>query len=190
DKIKQSIRQMELTISKLNEVISSKRNLSERPEEIEIESELQHVLHDLEHVIQKAGATITYDFSAAPKICIARVQMHSIFQNLISNAIKYAREGVPPCITINSIIQSDAICLRVADNGMGIDMETHKAKMFGLFKRFHQHVEGKGIGLYIVKSIIDNLGGQISVESELNKGTTFQMCFNIPDSTTENDPST
>jgi PAS domain S-box-containing protein len=190
DKIKQSIRQMELTISKLNEVISSKRNLSERPEEIEIESELQHVLHDLEHVIQKAGATITYDFSAAPKICIARVQMHSIFQNLISNAIKYAREGVPPCITITSIIQSDAICLRVADNGMGIDMETHKAKMFGLFKRFHQHVEGKGIGLYIVKSIIDNLGGQISVESELNKGTTFQMCFNIPDSTTENDPST
>jgi PAS domain S-box-containing protein len=187
DKIKQSIQQLELTISKLNEVIAAKRNLGEIPEEIEFSSELDYVLHSIENLIRSSGAQIQSDFVAAPRICLAKVQMHSIFQNLISNSIKYRREDVNPVIKIKSWIQDNRVCLSVSDNGIGIDLNSHSNKLFGLFKRFHQHVEGKGIGLYLVKSIIDNHGGTIQVESKINEGTTFNMCFDLPQN--QNQPS-
>jgi signal transduction histidine kinase len=68
----------------------------------------------------------------------------------------------------------DFIIIGIEDNGLGIS-EIHQSKMFSMFKRFHHHVEGTGIGLYIVKRIVENAGGKIEVESEENKGTRFKV---------------
>jgi signal transduction histidine kinase len=79
-------------------------------------------------------------------------------------------------IKINSYFSGSYSVLEVSDNGLGIRPE-HKDKIFGMFKRLYDHVEGTGIGLYIVKRMIDNSGGKIEVESEIDKGTTFRVYF-------------
>lgn len=71
------------------------------------------------------------------------------------------------------------MCLVVSDNGLGIDVERYRDKLFSLYKRFHLHVEGKGMGLYLVKTQMTSLGGRIEVESEVNEGTTFRAYFKI-----------
>ena len=71
----------------------------------------------------------------------------------------------------------DNVTLFFKDNGMGIDLERNRDKIFGLYQRFHNHPDSKGLGLYLVKSQVESLGGSISVESEVDKGTTFTITF-------------
>ena len=67
--------------------------------------------------------------------------------------------------------------ITVKDNGMGIDMQKYGDKIFSLYKRFHNHVEGKGMGLHLVKLQIETLGGTIKIDSKLDEGTTFTIAF-------------
>jgi signal transduction histidine kinase len=101
----------------------------------------------------------------------------SIIFNLISNAIKYRHPNRLPEIYIESKNTGDFICITIRDNGLGIDMTKYKDRIFDLYKRFHLHVEGKGLGLYLVKSQIAAMGGRVEVESEPDKGTTFILYF-------------
>lgn len=80
-------------------------------------------------------------------------------------------------ILIQSFKKDGKIVLEFTDNGSGIDLEKHQSSLFGLYKRFHQNIEGKGMGLYMVKSQVESLGGKISVTSNLNVGTTFRIEF-------------
>ena len=97
--------------------------------------------------------------------------------NLISNAIKYRHQDRPPIITIQTKKTETEICLSISDNGMGIDLNAFKEKLFKLYNRFHFHIEGKGMGLYLVKTQITAIGGRIEIESEVDKGTTFKVYF-------------
>jgi signal transduction histidine kinase len=103
--------------------------------------------------------------------------MESIFLNLLTNAIKYARPGIEPQIKITTRIEVEQVILEVEDNGMGFDMEKVKDKIFGLHQNFHNHADSKGVGLYLVHSHVTNLGGNIQVESEPDKGTKFKIMF-------------
>jgi signal transduction histidine kinase len=67
----------------------------------------------------------------------------------------------------------------VSDNGLGINMTVFRDKLFTLYSRFHTHMEGKGLGLYLVKTQITALGGRIEIESEVNKGSTFKVYFRL-----------
>nr|WP_246853552.1 ATP-binding protein [Rufibacter aurantiacus] len=98
--------------------------------------------------------------------------------NFISNAIKYRSPQRTPLIRITSKKEGDFCVLTVEDNGLGIDA-SQQDKLFAMFQRLHDHVEGTGIGLYIVKKIIDNSGGKIEVESEKGKGSTFKVSFKL-----------
>ena len=80
-----------------------------------------------------------------------------------------------PKISIRTTQENDLVRLDVTDNGMGIDLVKFKDKVFGLYKRFHTHTEGKGLGLFLVKETIEKLHGKIHVESELGKGSVFQI---------------
>ncbi len=95
---------------------------------------------------------------------------------MISNAIKYRSPNRPPVIKIETYEEGDFIILKVQDNGLGID-PAKQDKLFGMFKRLHDHVEGTGIGLYIVKRILENADGKIVVESKLNEGSVFKAYF-------------
>jgi signal transduction histidine kinase len=94
----------------------------------------------------------------------------------LSNAIKYAIPDQTPVIRISTDKTDDYALLRVEDNGLGIN-DHQKAKLFTMFKRFHNHVDGTGVGLYIVKRIIENAGGRIEVESQPGQGSIFTVYF-------------
>jgi len=117
--------------------------------------------------------------SNIPTLYGDRTRLREVFENLIDNAIKYMGEQNNPIIEIGARNQTDETVFFVKDNGMGIE-EQYKEKIFGLFEKLDSTVEGTGIGLALVKRIIETHGGKIWVESEgLGQGSAF--CFTIPD---------
>ncbi len=116
-----------------------------------------------------------------PVIVSERAPLLQVFQNLVSNALKYSKDAVPPVISIRSEELADSWIFSVKDNGIGID-EEYFDKIFVIFQRLHGRNEysGTGIGLAIVKKIVENLGGRIWVQSEPGKGSVFS--FSIPKS--------
>jgi signal transduction histidine kinase len=103
--------------------------------------------------------------------------LYSVFYNLISNSIKYCQKGVSCIIAIKSKLEKNKLTLIFKDNGMGIDLEKKGDQVFGLYKRFHTNIDGKGVGLFMVKTQVEALGGKISITSGVNKGTTFKIEF-------------
>jgi signal transduction histidine kinase len=107
------------------------------------------------------------------QIAYPKCYMESLLYNLISNSLKYARPGIPAEITVASWEENDRTRLSVKDNGLGIDLDRHGDKIFGLGQVFHKGYDSKGIGLYITKKQIEALGGHIDVRSQVNEGTEF-----------------
>jgi len=103
--------------------------------------------------------------------------MESIFMNLITNSIKYSKRGIKPVIFIYSILTEDTVKLVFEDDGLGFNLDKVKNKIFGLYQKFHNHPDSKGIGLYLVHSQVTSLGGSIEVESEVNQGAKFTITF-------------
>jgi|GEM_PF-2197475 len=171
----QSALKLKHTINDLTEIAKVQKNMEEETETNAFETVLAEVQHDLAPTIAQSGATLTADF-AVPEIGFQRKNLRSIFYNLLTNAIKYHRPGVPPVVTVRTQGAGEYIVLIVQDNGLGIQ-EGNREKLFRMFKRFHTHVEGTGIGLYIVKRIVENSGGYIEVESQEGKGSTFKVYF-------------
>lgn len=175
DMVKKSNRQMQKTISALNEVIAYRKTLSIARENLAVASVLDDVRTSIQNLIDASEAMIRSDFSACPHIYYPYFHIKSILQNMIVNAIKYSRKGVPPEIMISTSMDGNDIVLEVSDNGLGIDLDRYRGKLFGLFQRFHPGIEGAGIGLHIIHSIVESYNGKILVESEVGQGTTFKI---------------
>jgi len=145
--------------------------------EFNAEESYNYALSNLHSSIEKCHAEITHD--NLPVIHADPNQINRVFQNLIGNALKFHREGVTPKIHVSAKKKVNEFVFAVSDNGIGME-EPYTDKIFEVFKRLHAIGEyhGAGIGLAIVKRIIDNHGGKIWVESELGKGSTFY--FTIP----------
>jgi anti-sigma regulatory factor (Ser/Thr protein kinase) len=107
--------------------------------------------------------------------------VHSILYNLISNAIKYRSPERVPVVAISYREDPQHYIVEVTDNGLGIDLERYKDSLFRLYKRFHFHTEGKGLGLYLVKLQTEALGGTIHVDSEINRYTRFTIFLRKPE---------
>jgi signal transduction histidine kinase len=103
--------------------------------------------------------------------------LESILQNLLSNALKYRSPKRTPEITVRTGVENGSIVLRVSDNGLGIDMVKFGEELFGLHKTFHEHQDARGVGLFLVKTQIEAMGGTVEAESEIDKGTTFTIRF-------------
>ncbi|MBD3617323.1 MAG: PAS domain S-box protein [Gracilimonas sp.] len=114
--------------------------------------------------------TLTFKYNPA--------YLESILLNLLSNAIKYRHPDRNPVIKIHAYTKGDKVHLDITDNGLGIDLEKHGDKLFGMYKTFHQNENSKGIGLFITKNQIESMGGSIEAESEPGKGTTFKLVLN------------
>jgi signal transduction histidine kinase len=170
-----SARQMQKTINALNEIIAFRKTLKVAREKIDLKEALEEVELRIYDMITSSGAVIQADFAECRFVHYPAVHLKSIFQNLLTNAIKYKQEAYPPLIDIRSYYEDKFVVLEVKDQGMGIDMNLYKDKLYGLFQRFHTHVEGTGIGLHMIYSIVESYGGKIHIESEVNKGTTFKI---------------
>jgi len=118
---------------------------------------------------------IVTDFSALPEIRIVRAMLQSIFYNLLSNAIKYRSPERTLRVSATSRQENGYAILEITDNGLGFNISLHNENLFKLYRRFHTHVEGRGLGLYLIKSQVDVLQGSIEVASEPDKGSTFRV---------------
>jgi len=143
--------------------------------EINLEEQLKLLKSNIENDITNTHTEIKADFSEVNTIYSVKPYIDSILFNLIHNAIKYRHPDRKPCIIIKTKLEDDFVCLIIKDNGLGIDLRLHQKNVFNLYKRFHTHVEGKGMGLYLVKTQIVALGGKIEIDSNLNEGTTFKI---------------
>jgi signal transduction histidine kinase len=170
--------ELDKVIKDLNRILDLRTVSVEFFMEVDLQEELNLIQENLKMEIEQTGALIVSDLSDISKIFTIKPYIHSILFNLISNAIKYRNPDRQPVIAVKSEQIGQMICVSVTDNGMGIDLEAHKDMLFQLYKRFHFHVEGRGLGLFLVKTQIDSLGGSIKIESEVNKGTTFKVMLN------------
>lgn len=182
--IQETIRYIQESSNKLNETILDllevsriDRNLQVKKENIQLEALFEEIKAENAMLFEEYKPTIQINFSEASNITFGKVNLKSILSNLVTNAIKYAAPDRPSEVSITTHQRENGVELIVKDNGLGMDLEMNREKLFGMFSRFHDHVEGSGVGLYIVNKIITESGGTIEVESEVNKGTTFKVFF-------------
>ncbi|WP_266204792.1 PAS domain S-box protein [Pontibacter kalidii] len=175
DSLAQSARLLDHTIRDLNHILTVRGQMLDVSEQVYFEELLQDILKSISIELENTQANVAYDFSHAPSIVSLRSYIHSILQNLLTNALKYRDPQRKPEICIRSYKQKDYICIEISDNGLGIDLAKVKGNLFGLYKRFHQHIEGRGLGLHLVKTQVDLLGGKIEVDSRVGAGTTFKV---------------
>lgn len=170
--IDRSISRFKATIQDLTEISKVQKQDSEDVNVIDCLQIIEDVQLSIGDQIAKTHATVTIEVQDAIALKFSRKNFKSIVYNLLSNAIKYKSNDRPPEVKIRVARIGNNVLLSVQDNGLGIK-ETYMPKLFSMFKRFHDHVEGTGIGLYIVKRIVDNAGGRIEVMSKEGEGTTF-----------------
>jgi PAS domain S-box-containing protein len=176
DHIKKSAVHLDGVIRDMNEILNIKNNLDESKNEVIFKNILGEIIETEKIPIYKAQLKILSNFEKSPSIYSVKSFIHSIFLNMITNSIKYKKES-GAYIKIISDEDADYIYLVFEDNGIGIDMKKNQGEIFGLYKRFHLEKEGKGMGLFMVKSQVESLNGEISVQSEVNSGTKFLIKF-------------
>lgn len=177
DKIQKEASSLDTLIKDLNKILQVRRASEELKQSIDLASGITQAIHILETEIKEASAALTTDFSKIQSVTFVPTYFENIVYNLISNAIKYRHPDRLLKIHINSFEEAGYTGLRISDNGLGIDMEKNKDNIFGLYKRFHFHKDGKGIGLYMIKAQIETLGGKIKLQSTVNVGTEFTLLF-------------
>ena len=174
--MQESVERFKKTIANLTEVVKLQKENSREAVMVDLPEVIEEVRLDLEQLIQSSGAQIEVDVSDCPCIHFSEKNLRSVVYNLLSNAIKYRAPERVPQVQITCKNTSDNYVLSVMDNGLGID-PSRTDQLFTMFKRLHSHVEGTGIGLYMVKKMVENSGGRIAVESQLGEGTTFHVYF-------------
>ena len=172
----QSIRRLDKTLSGLLEIVEVQHVKDAKVSCCQFREVVEEVMVHLKAPLLESGGELQVHFDEAPGILYIRAYLNSIVHNLLSNAIKYRSPKRPPKIEIFSEPKGDGVLLICRDNGIGMDLEKVGSKLFKPFKRFTSEVEGTGVGLHLVKSIIERNGGSIVVESLPDRGTTFK-CF-------------
>jgi len=163
---------LEKYISDITEVdITKEKKLQD------IEKITRTIIDSISESIKNSHAVISTDFKFFNKILFKNNYLESIIQNLITNAVKYASPERPLNLKIYTQIENGIKQLIVSDNGLGMDMFLVKDKIFKMNQTFHQHKESKGVGLFLVKSQLEEMNASISVESKVNVGTTFIISF-------------
>lgn len=166
------------TINDLVRVIIIKDNPSIQKESLLLKDIFEDVFSQLDFLIGLHKPIIKFDFKDVTFLNTNKSYLESILLNLLTNAIKYKSESRKLKINIAAHrLDDDKVILIFKDNGIGIDLQKNKDKIFGLYQRFHDYPDSKGLGLYLVKSQVETMGGTISIESKVNVGTTFTLTF-------------
>jgi signal transduction histidine kinase len=173
EKQKQVVDILHNTFDELVDAAQVKIDFTADKEFIPLEQGLGKALKMLQGEIENSKATVTYDFSLAKSVYYPQKYFDSIILNLLSNAIRYKSDKRLPQIQLRSWKDGDWTYLEIEDNGLGIDLEKHRDNIFKLHKTFHDHPQAKGFGLFITKTQVEAMGGNIRVESTVGKGSRF-----------------
>jgi len=170
-----SVNNLDKVVIDMNQILQISRRANDKYELVSFASIIKDIRDDIGDIIVQNNATIKSRFNEIDELWSQKSFLHNIFLNLIMNGIKYRQAGHDPVITIQSALCKNIVILTFEDNGKGIDLEKYGQHIFGLYKRFDKHTEGKGMGLFMVKTQVESLGGRISVQSVLGQGTRFTM---------------
>ncbi|SFQ83496.1 sensor histidine kinase [Hymenobacter arizonensis] len=178
DRMQLSVDRFKLTIAQLTDLTKLQRADQQPAETVDLATLVADIRLDLEQ--QLTDARLTVDVAGCPNISFAPKNLRSIVYNLLSNALKYRSPDRPPQVRLRCRSAADGtVVLDVRDNGLGLTV-AQQSQLFGLFRRLHDHVEGSGIGLFMVKRIVENAGGAIAVQSAPGVGTTFTITLPAP----------
>ncbi len=176
--ISQSVKSLDSVIIDMNHVLQTRELIHETREDNNLEQLINEIKFSIDNLILKEQVIIKCNLEVENVFTI-RSYLYSIFYNLILNSIKYRQPGIPPVIEIKSTLIKNKIELTFTDNGKGINLQNHGAQLFRLYKRFDTTVEGKGMGLFMVKTQVESLGGTITVTSALQVGTEFTILLPV-----------
>lgn len=167
------------TVANLEDIVTANAKLADKPKMIVVQQFVNNALRDLNAQIMQKSAIIRSDIPQDIEIKYNAAYFESILHNLISNALKYSHpDRVPQVIISVELVSENSMVLTVEDNGIGIDLEKNGKKLFGMYKTFHRNEDAKGLGLFMTKNQINDMGDEITVQSTLGKGSTFSVRFN------------
>ena len=173
------IENLSSTFNELVESIQIRQNLEIKSEQLAMSDCLQYTLEGLSVEIKETGAEIISNFEAAPFIIGPPKYLYSIFHNLVSNALKYHSPDRKLTLNVETRISGDNVILSFADNGLGIDLVKHRDNIFKIGKVFHRHPNSKGFGLFMTKTQVEAMNGNIWVKSVPDEGSTFYIELKI-----------
>jgi signal transduction histidine kinase len=174
DMMQGSIERFQLTIAQLTDLAKLQQAHTQPAEEVDLPALAEAVRLDLAPLLTEAHAELRINLDSCTSISFAPQHLRSIIYNLLTNAIKYRSPTRPLVIALRCHALPGATVLEVQDNGLGLTAE-QQSKLFGMFRRLHDHVPGSGMGLYMVKRIVENAGGTILVHSQPDAGSTFTV---------------
>jgi signal transduction histidine kinase len=177
EKLTQASVDLDNIVHDLSHVLRVKRVGNSTYEQVFLSKRMLRIKSTLKDLILESGITFQEDYSQADSISTIPTYIESILYNLIANSIKFRSPDRKPVVTIKTFSSENQIAIHVSDNGLGIDLTMVRDKLYGLYQRFHTHVEGRGLGLYLVKAQVDAFNGSIEIESSPDMGTTFRIRF-------------
>ena len=164
---------LQSTTNVLLESITIKSEGIENVQKIDLTKVFDHTKQLLTGEIKSTEAVVTSNFSEVAHVYYNPIYMDSIFMNLMGNALKYRHPDRIPEIHVKTIKRKNIVELIFTDNGLGINLKLQGSKIFKLHKTFHKHKDANGVGLFMTRNQIHAMGGDIRVESEEFKGSTF-----------------
>jgi signal transduction histidine kinase len=171
-----AIERFQLTIAQLTDLAKLQHAYTQPAEEVSLPSVVEAVRLDLAPLLEEAQAELVIKLDGCATVSFAPQHLRSLIYNLLSNALKYRHPDRPPLVELRCQHNGTASVLQVQDNGLGLSTDQQR-KLFTMFSRLHDHVAGSGVGLYMVKRMIENAGGTITVQSEAGVGSTFTVTF-------------
>ncbi len=177
--IKTTSDKMDLVIRDLNQILQIKKELPDEKAVVELSQLLSEVVSEISILLDEKNGIIESDFAAAKELVTIKLYINSIFYNLISNSLKYSKPGIPPHIKIWTEVDSKMVIINFQDNGNGINLIKNKEKIFVLYQRFDFTIEGRGLGLFMTKTLVEALSGKIEIYSEPGVGTKFKVIFPV-----------
>jgi PAS domain S-box-containing protein len=166
-------------IHDLVKVLDYQKNYQATYEPVVLADVLAEVQLRIAPAAEAAEARIVADLDGAAQIWSVRDYIQSIFHNLLSNAVKYRSPRRAPLVRVTAQVENGWVILTFADNGLGIDLQQHGHRLFGMYSRFHFHTEGKGLGLYLVKTQVEALNGKIEIQSREGEGSEFTVLLPV-----------
>jgi signal transduction histidine kinase len=169
-----SVERFQRTIDQLTDVSKLQREHGAVAEHVPLAAVVEDVRLDLEPMIRALNAEVQLEVADCPPFPLSEKNLRSVVYNLLSNAVKYRAPDRPVQVQVRGRCNASQVVVEVQDNGLGLS-EAQQGQLFGMFRRLHTHVEGSGVGLFMVKRLVENAGGTITVQSQLGIGTTFTV---------------
>ncbi len=173
--LKEALIQLDSTLVNLNKIRNEEFSTEHSMKALNLSKFIDHAIYNVNAIARHEKCNIINKVDRSTEVLAIEVYLDSIILNFLTNAIKYSCKSRDSFVELSTTQTDDYVVLNVKDNGLGIDLKSHRDELFKFRQTFHEHQEAQGIGLFITKNHIEGLGGKVEVESEIDVGSTFKI---------------